>query len=141
MINMMATPVIPDVPATLATLTDMLQLLADPVAAKNRIAEMQAATAELQRATTESRSQQASFAVAQADHRSTLDQQGADAAAKMAADQAAFDAECSHRKQLLDDREARLTELQSEATADAKAAAAARADFERRLKIIKSATG
>jgi hypothetical protein len=70
-----------------------------------------------------------------------LNQQGADAAAKMAEDQAAFDAECLQRKQLLDNRAAQLAELQSAASDDAKAAKLARADYERRLAIIKSATG
>jgi hypothetical protein len=98
-------------------------------------------SAALQQATADHKASIAAFLVAEADHKAALDQQSADAAAKLAAAQAAFDAECSRRKELLDVREANLTELQSSAASDAKAAAAARADYERRLSIIRSATG
>jgi hypothetical protein len=128
-------------PATLQTLSEMVTLLSDPAASKARVAEMLAATAALQKAVADQKASIAAFIIAEAENRSTLDQQAAEAAAKMAALQTAFDTECIHRKQLLDEREASLTELQSEAAADAIAAKAARADYERRLAIIKSATG
>jgi hypothetical protein len=119
----------------------MLVLLADPVAAKARVAEMTAATAEMQKSVSDQKAAMAEFAIREADHKALLAQQSTDAAEKLAAAESAFAAECAHRKQQLDDRAAELAALQLEAASDAKAAKIARADYERRLAIIKSATG
>jgi hypothetical protein len=134
-------PPIPDAPATLATLSNLVALLADPAASKLRVAELQTASAALQQAVVDHKASIAALGIAEQDHRAAVSQQSADAAEKLAADRSAFNTECLQRKQLLDDREARLTELQSEAAADAKAAKTARTDYERRLAIIRSATG
>jgi hypothetical protein len=134
-------PPVPDVAPTLQTLTDMLALLSNPEKSAARVAELQANTASLQQAVADHKAERATFTLAQAEHRATLEKQAADAAASLTSAQEKFDAECAQRKELQDDREARLAELQSEAAADAKAAKVARADFERRLSIIKSATG
>jgi hypothetical protein len=134
-------PPIPSAPASLETLSNMLILLADPVAAKNRVAEMTAATAELQKAVADQKASIAAFTIAESDHRATLKQQATDAAEKLAAAQAKFDDECKRRSDELAAREANAAELQKAAADDAKAAAALRSDYDRRLKIIRSATG
>lgn len=134
-------PQVPDVAPTLQTLTDMLALLSSPEKSAARVAELQAASLELERATADHKKQLAAFVVAEADHKAALEKQAAEAAASLTSAQEKFDAECARRKEVLDDREARLTELESESAANAKAAAAARSDFERRLAIIKTATG
>ena len=128
-------------PATLQTLSDMLSVLSDPSASKERVAEMQAATASLQRAVADQKTQMAAFIVAEAEHNSALDKKSADVAAKLAEMQVGFDTDCRRRSNELDDRDAKLTQLQTKAQVDADAAAAARADFERRLSLIKAATG
>jgi hypothetical protein len=51
MFNLASTPPPADLPVTLQTLSDLVSLLADPAAAKQRLADMQAATAALQQAT------------------------------------------------------------------------------------------
>jgi hypothetical protein len=132
-------PVIPDVPASLETLSNMLILLSDPEKSKARVAELAAASAALQQQTADNKAAIAAFIVAEADHKAALAQQAAEADAKLRAALSEFDAECARRKSELDDREARLTELQSAASDDAKAAAAARGEYERKLAIIKSA--
>jgi hypothetical protein len=134
-------PPIPNAPASLETLSNMLILLSDPVAAKARVAEMTAATAALQQAIAESKAQAAAGIVAEADHKAALAQREADAADRLAEAQKAFDAACTRRTDEISAREANVKELQATAADDAKAAKAARTDYERRLAIIKSATG
>jgi hypothetical protein len=141
MMNMMMPPIPADLPPTLQTLSDLVSLLADPAATKQRITEMQTATAALQQAADEQKTQMAAFAVAEASHQEAIDKATAEASEKIAADQTAFDAECARRKAELDQREAQIAQLQSQARADADAAAADRADLENRLKLIKQATG
>jgi hypothetical protein len=134
------TPPVPDTPATLETLSNLVALLSDPAASKLRVSELQTASADLKKAVEESKAKQAAFALAAADHKAALDQQAAEAAAKLSQAQSGFDTECARRKSELDAREAKLAELESQAAADAKAAAVAKTDFLRRLSIIKSAT-
>jgi hypothetical protein len=142
MINMMATPPVPaGNDATLQTLSDMLRVLSDPAGSKERVSEMQAATAELQRASQDQKAAMAALIVAESQHNAAIVQKTADANDKLAADRSAFDAECKRRSDELTARENNAAELQSQAAADAKAAAALRSDYERRLKIIRSATG
>jgi hypothetical protein len=139
MFNLASAPPPADVPATLQTLSDMASLLADPAAAKQRVADMQAATAAFQQAADDQKTQMAAFAVAEADHQRAIDEATAEATDKISSDRAAFDAECMSRKAELDQRETQLTQLQAKAQADADAAAADRADYERRLSLIKAA--
>jgi hypothetical protein len=134
-------PPVPDTPATLETLSNLVGLLSDPVASKARVAELAAASAEFKRAVEESKAQQASFALAFSDHRAALEQQAAEAAAAIFAAQNEFDTECARRKSELDAREEKTKALLSEAQADASAAASLRAAYDRKLAIIKSATG
>ena len=104
--TMMLMPPIPaDLPATLATLK-IDPLLADAAAIKQRITEMQTATAAFQQAADEKKTQIAAFAVAEAAHQQALENASAEASEKISADQAAFDAECARRKAELDQREA-----------------------------------
>jgi hypothetical protein len=136
------TPTIPaDLPVTLQTLGDLISLLADPAASSRRVAEIANATADLRDATEKSKAAQAEFVIAQAAHLKILDQQASDAAEALARQKGDFDTECKRRTLELNTREAELTALQTKAQADADAAAAARADYEKRLALIKSATG
>ena len=139
MINLMPT-IPPDLPVTLQTLSDALALLSNPEAAKARVAELRDA---VESSKTERANFVAAFSKASADqaaHQEALDAATAEHAAKLAADQAAFDTACAARKSALDDREATLSQLQAKAQADADAAAAARADYDHRLALIKTAT-
>src|SRR5258707_1817377 len=111
MINMMMPAIPTDLPVTLQTLSDLISLLADPGAAKQRLADMQATIATLQQSADEQKTQIAAFTVAKADHQRTLKAATAEQAAKLAADKAAFDAECARRKSDLDNRESQLTQL------------------------------
>jgi hypothetical protein len=128
----------PDLPTTLA---DLLTLMADPVASKERLAQMQSTAAALRDATEQSKIERAAFAAAQADHNAALDQVTSEQTAKLAAAQSAFDAQCAARKQALDERDKALSTLEMKAKADADAAATARAEAERRLNQIRLATG
>jgi hypothetical protein len=140
MMNMLMPPIPADLPATLTTLQDLVSLLADPAAAKQRITEMQTATAALQQAADEQKTQMAAFAVAEAAHQEAIDKATTEASEKIAADQAAFDAACTARKSELNARDAELTQLQARVQADAEAAEVLRADLETRLAHIKAAT-
>jgi hypothetical protein len=140
MMSLMTPPLPADVPATLQTLSDLLSLLADPAAAKQRVAEMQTATAAFQQAADDQKTQIAAFAVAEADHQRAIDAATDEHVAKLAADQATFDTECARRKAELDARAAQIGQLQRDTEMQNDAAAAARADLEHRLALIKSAT-
>jgi hypothetical protein len=133
-------PPIPSAPASLEVLSNMLVLLSDPLAAKARVAEMTAATSDLEQATAASKAQAAALIVAEADHKAALAQREADAAERLAAASRIFDDECKRRSDEIAAREANAAELQKAAADDAKAAAALRSDYDRRLKIIKTAT-
>jgi hypothetical protein len=139
----MNSPTIPaeaDVPATLQTLSDMLGLLTNPEASKARVAELQAATASLQQTIADEKKQMAALLVSEAEHNAALAQKSADASDKLAAAKSAFDTECRRKTSELADREAVLIDLQRQTKIDADAAATARADLDRRLKLIKAAT-
>jgi len=129
-----------DLPVTLQTLSDLVSLLADPAAAKQRVADMQAATTALRQAIDEQKTQTAAFAVAQAEYQETLDRATAEQAERLAAAQSEFDTECARRKSELDSRADQLSQLQARAQADAEAAETMRADLEKRLAHIKAAT-
>jgi hypothetical protein len=131
---------VPDIPATLQTLSDLVSILSDPAGSATRVAELQAATAALQQASAESRAQIAAFTIAEQDHKNLLAQREADAAERLTADRSAFDAECKRRMDEISAREANVKELQATAADDAKSAAALRSDYDRRLKIIRSAS-
>src|ERR1700694_3017877 len=73
-LNNVATPPA-DLPATMQTLSDLVSLLADPVAAKQRVADLQAATAAFRDAIEKSKTERATFDVAQVTHRKRLDAQ------------------------------------------------------------------
>lgn len=141
MMSLMTPPLPADVPATLQTLSDLVSLLADPAAAKQRVADMATATASYQQAADDHKNQIAAFAVAEADHQQALDKATAEAADKVLADQAAFNADYATRKAELDQREAQLIEQEAQAQKDADAAASDRADLDRRLSLLKAATG
>jgi hypothetical protein len=128
----------PDMPAQLS---DLLSLIADPVASKERLTQMQAAAADLRDATEQSKIERSAFAAAAAEHTATLDQASSEQTAKLAAAQSAFDAQCAARKQALDERDRALSTLEMQAKADADAAATTRAEVERRLNQIRLATG
>jgi hypothetical protein len=134
-------PPVPEVPATMESLSNLLGLLSDPNASQARVAELQSASASLQKATADQKAAAAAFSIAAADHKALIDQREAAAADKLAAAQAAFDADCLRRSNELAARENNILELQAAAQSDAKSAASLRTDYERRLKIIRSATG
>jgi chromosome segregation ATPase len=140
MMSLMSPLTIPaDLPVTLETLQNLVSLLANPDATKQRITEMQTATATLQQAIDEQKTQMAAFAVAEASHQEAINAATDEHAAKLAADQAAFNSECARRKSELDARDAELSQLQARAQADAEAAEVLRADLEARLAHIKAA--
>jgi hypothetical protein len=133
-------PLPADLPPTLQTLQDLVKLLADPAATSQRLAELQTATAAMQQAADEHKTQIAAFAVAEAAHQDAIDKAATEASEKIAADRTAFDAECAGRKAGLDQREAQIALLQRDTEMQNGAAAAARADLETRLAHIKAAT-
>jgi chromosome segregation ATPase len=147
-INFNPTSISPDVPATLATLSDLLAVLSDPTASKARLAELQAAIASMQQTATDQKKQMAEFSLALSAHQESLDKASADASAKMAAERAAFDTACraralemDGRSAELDARAAQLTEAQEEAKAATDAAAALQVDLQKRLSHIRAAMG
>jgi hypothetical protein len=134
-------PPVPEVPATMESLSNLLGLLSDPNASKARVAELSTASAALQKAISDQKAATAAFSIASADHKAEIDQREADSAASLSAARAKFDDECQRRSAELSAREANVALLEAKAADDAKAAAALRADLDRRLKIIRSATG
>jgi hypothetical protein len=132
-------PPIPEVPATLETFSNLLALLNDPAASAARLSELKTASAGLQKSATDQRAAAAAFSVAASDHKALIEKREAESADRLAADRSAFDTECSRRSAELSAREANVKELQATAADDAKAAASARANFEKKLAIIKSA--
>jgi hypothetical protein len=140
MMNMLMPPIPADLPPTLQTLSDLVSLLSDPAATKQRITEMQTATAALQQAADAQKTQMAAFAVAEAAHQEALDAATAEQAERLAAAQSGFDAACARRKSELDARDAELAQLQARAQADAEAVEVLRTDLETRLAHIKAAT-
>jgi hypothetical protein len=138
MINLSSMPIPTDLPTSLA---DLLSLVADPVASKQRLTEMQKAAADLRSAVETSRAEQETFSAAKREHEASLKEDSDQASAKIAENQAAFDAECSSRKATLDQRDEALAQLEMKAKADADAAAKAKEDYEHRLALIKAATG
>ena len=130
-----------DLPQTLGTLSDLITLLADPAAAKERVAEMQKASAEFREAIEASKAERAAFALAETAHQEALDKSATEHAAMLAANQTDFDTACAKTKSELDSRADELAQLQAKAREDAEAAAAIRADLETRIAHIKAATG
>jgi chromosome segregation ATPase len=135
-----------DVPATLQTLQDLASIAADPVAAKQRIGELQAAIASMQQTAAEQKKQTAEFSLALSAHQENLDKASADASARISAERSAFDTECRTRAQELDRRSAeldaraaQLTEAQEEAKAATATAAQLQIDLEKRLSHIRAA--
>ena len=141
MFNLSSPPLPADVPATLQTLSDLVSLLADPAAAAKRVADLQAATAAFQQAADDHKTQAAGFAVAKADHQKALAAATAEQKAMLAAAQTEHDAACNARKAELDNRADQLSRLVAKAKIDADAAAVARAEYERRLDLVRQATG
>jgi hypothetical protein len=143
------TPTIPaDLPVTLQTLGDLISLLADPAASSRRVAEianatadLRDATADLRAATEKSKAAEDALIIAQAAHLNILDQQASAAAEAQARQKGDFDTACNKRTADLNDREAALIALQTTAQDAVDAAAVARADYEKRVALIKSATG
>ena len=130
-----------DVPATLATLSDLVSLRADAKAAMQRVAEMQKASEEYRDAAEALRIERANFALAEATHNEALSKATAEQADKLAAERLAFDQATAARKSELDSRADQLTVLQAKAQLDGEAATKIRADLERRLSLIRDATG
>ena len=136
-----------DVPATLEMLQGIVALCTAPNAAE-RIGQIQAATSDMTKTVKSLRAERASFAIAQAAHQTTLDQQSADATKKIAAERSAFDTECRARAQEidrrsaeLDARAAQLTELEDAAREATATAAQLQEDLQKRLTHIRAAMG
>lgn len=140
MISMMnATVVQPASPDVIALVAGFVTLMSDKEATQAAISEYKASTEQLTAATEALRAAQAQFAAAEQEHRDKLAALDAQHEATMRQREQEFDARTATQTNALLAREQRASDLSAKAQADAEAAAALKADLERRLGLLRSA--
>jgi hypothetical protein len=116
----------------------LIELMADPSATKEKVAEYDRATGELRAAHVQLLASQTELAAAEAASLDKLAAARTEHDAALAKAQQEFDARRLQHENALAAREARLAQREAKAVADAEANEALRADLERRLSLLRS---
>jgi hypothetical protein len=127
-------------PEDLKVFRNLLAMITDPNATRDRLEHLAAASAELNAATAAANVAKAELVVAETTSREAMQAARAEHDAAITKAQTDFDAACQRREVALTAREHRLAEVEAKAAADAQAHAALKADLERRFDLFKQAT-
>jgi hypothetical protein len=125
---------------TFGDLSNALELIARPAAAKERLDAIAAAMAEAQMMIAEANKQQAALVAAEKAHRQMLETTSAEHAAAVAAAQQKFDEERLRQENALTAREARLGEQESKLEAEREALEELHNDLQARAQAFARAT-
>jgi 2-hydroxychromene-2-carboxylate isomerase len=123
----------------LAFVSALLATLADPAASKKNLTAMLEAREAWQAIHDEAIAKMREADAKLADDQASMANELAEHSAKLASDRTAFDRKCAQREAAIRSREEETDRLNKNAQADAAAAAKLKADYEKRLDLIKKA--
>jgi hypothetical protein len=129
----------PSPPDQTTAFFNLLNLVADPDAAKKRLAEIHDATLKANEQIAEARTAQGEFAAARAEHDARISKELKEHDAKLKSERAACASECAMAMAEVRLQQERASKLDAKAKADATAAADLKSDLETRLAKIRSA--
>jgi hypothetical protein len=127
-------------PQDVATLADLVELLAHPERAAAVIAEFQAAANDLRAQREQMQAMQKEFGAEQTAHTAQLKTERAAHDAALTQAQSTFDQNCLSREVSLSAREKRLSEAETKLAADQAALLDGRQALARRLQLLQQAT-
>jgi chromosome segregation ATPase len=123
----------------LAFISALLATLSDPAASKKQLAAMQEARQAWQAACDAAVAKIAELDAKKAEHDAAIERERADHEAKLDSDRRKFDKLCNEGMAEISQKKTEANQLLEQAQADAAAAAKLKADYEKRLDLIKKA--
>jgi hypothetical protein len=131
----------PETSVDAKTMFGLIELIADPAAAKDRLSQLLAANAAATAAAEELRAKQKSFADEEATHKRGLADARAAHDAALRGERVAYDADLRARTSVMEAKERELQQRVTQVAQREAAVESMRRDLERRLSLLKQATG